>query len=83
MKRFGHVVCNNILSWEPDYGHFAICDAIGNKEIPYIDMLRALADKIFPIILQKNRGLVVLVQTIVLDIVLDIQGSTFSRRYLA
>ena len=69
MKRFGHVVCNHIPSWSPDYGKFALCDAVGNKEIPYIYMLHALADKRFPIIFQNNRGLVVLVQTIVLGIV--------------
>ena len=68
MKRFGHVVCNHIPSWAPDYGHFALCDTISNKEVPYIYMLRALAAQSFPIIFQNNRGLVVLVKIIFLDI---------------
>jgi hypothetical protein len=40
---------------------------IGNKEIPDVNVLRALAARSFPILLQNNCALVVLEQNILFD----------------
>jgi hypothetical protein len=46
-----------------------LVDAIGNKELPNIDVLRTLAARSFSILFQKNCALVVLEQNIVLNLV--------------
>ena len=67
LKRFGHLVPNNIPCSTPCYLKFVIIKSIGNEKIPNINVLCTFSARVISILIPKNRTIVVLTQTIILN----------------
>ena len=70
LKRLRKEISNRVLGRTTAlYRCLLFLDPIGDEEVSHVDMLRSLARREFPILLQEDGALVVLVDDVLLDFV--------------